>query len=163
MSISKERLQELFRYDPEIGRLIWIATKSNRAVAGTEAGGFNPGNGYRYVGVDGSRYLEHRLIWLAVHGVWPSLQIDHINGNKIDNRLENLREATPSQNQANWPIPKNNTSGFKGAARFRDKWRAAIQHKRKYIFIGLFDTPQAASAAYLAKAKELNGEYVRAA
>jgi hypothetical protein len=90
-------------------------------------------------------------------------QIDHANGITSDNRLCNLRLATASQNHANSRRARNNTSGYKGVSRFRDKWRANVTKDNRKIFLGLFDAPEAAHAAYCAAATELHGEFARAA
>lgn len=163
MAVTKDYLQKLFRYDPELGRLIWVVTKSNRTKAGTIAGTLSRVNGYRYVGIDGSHYLEHRLIWLFAHGAWPAHQIDHINCEKTDNSLANLREATPGQNLANSPVQKNNFSGFKGVSRSRKHWRARINFQGKFVYLGVFSTPEAAHAAYVDASQKLYGDFARAA
>ena len=99
------------------------------------------------------------MAWLYVHGKFPSDQIDHINLDKLDNRIVNLREATAAQNFANREAYTNNTSGFKGVRKKGRKWEARIGFNGKVLTIGSSDSPEQAHAAYVAKAKELFGEF----
>ena len=107
-------------------------------------------------------YLKaHRLAWFFVYGEWPQKQIDHINGNKSDNRISNLRLATASQNLSNKGITKSNTSGYKGVSfnRTKKKWMASIKVNKKSINLGYFLTPEEASEAYKAAAIKHHGEF----
>ena len=102
----------------------------------------------------------HRLIMDAPKG----MEVDHINGNPLDNRKSNLRICTRSENERNKGPLKNNTSGYKGVTRQsrinkNDKWRAQIRHNSKLIVIGLYEDKEEAARAYDKKAKELHGEY----
>jgi hypothetical protein len=108
-----------------------------------------------------SSVLMHRVIMDTPN----KMETDHINGDGLDNRRVNLRIATTSQNQANTGAPATNTSGFKGVSwRERDKkWRAQIRSNGVYWWLGLFDTPEAAHAAYVAASEVLHGEFARAA
>ncbi len=154
-NITAERVRELFNYDPETGFLTWRATTSNRVKVGDRAGCLRA-DGYWYIKVDGVMYGAHRVIWLLVYGAWPSDQTDHINGNRGDNRLGNLRECTVSENQQNVSVNKRNTSGTPGVFRDkrRSKWRACIHVKGERKHLGTFDHIEDAAAAYLAaKAK----------
>lgn len=114
---------------------------------------------------NGKQHQGHRLAWFYHYGKWPSMDIDHINGNPLDNRIANLREATESENGANSKLYTNNTSGIKGVtwiARER-KWRAAIQCRGRTICIGTFSDKERAAAAYREKAKILFGDFARPA
>ena len=93
--------------------------------------------------------MAHRLAWFYVYGAWPNGDLDHINGDKLDNRIANLREATRKQNMQNVRQHKHNTSGVKGVAWHsqRNKWRAYIFVDYRQIHLGLFDTKEAAAAA----------------
>ncbi len=106
-------------------------------------------------------YTTHRLIWLFVHGSWPKNHLDHINGIIIDNRIENLREATRSQNMGNQPIKRINTSGYRGVSwRKKDhKW----QVKFRGVYLGCFDDILEAAATYRAAYSAFYGEFARAA
>ncbi|MGH6866844.1 MAG: HNH endonuclease [Methyloceanibacter sp.] len=115
-------------YDPETGELTWKVDRAHNARAGQRAGACCFARrayrrGYRKVGIDGRQYLEH-VAWLIVNGDWPAEQIDHKNGDPLDNRLANLRLATHSENKRNSGPYRNNTSGYKGTSPKRRKWRA---------------------------------------
>jgi hypothetical protein len=97
--LTAERLRELLDYDPQTGNLIW-RQKAHGRPAG-EVAGCRTSRGYWRVGVDRVEYKAHRLVWLHVYGEWPSKQIDHINRNACDNRIENLRDVTASENLVN--------------------------------------------------------------
>lgn len=107
---------------------------------------------------------ETHHFWLHVHGVWPT-RLDHINRNRADNRLANLRPATQSENMANIGVPKHNTSGLKGASWDRQmrKWQAKIEVAGKQIHLGRFESREAAHKAYMAAARRQFGEFARAA
>jgi hypothetical protein len=115
--------------------------------------------GYTRVYVDGVQYQAHRVIWLMMTGAWPVNEMDHRNRDKGDNRFSNLREATHSQNIANYPRLANNRSGFRGVCRDRNAWRSQIGLNGKTKFLGFFATPEAAHAEYAKAAKLLFGEY----
>jgi hypothetical protein len=111
--------------------------------------------------VDGHTYHEHRLAWFYMKGVWPKGDIDHIKGDKSDNRITNLREATTSQNKANERIRVNNTSGYKGVTwhRKRRKWEAHIGVNGKGLTLGYFDSPERAFIAYMKAAWDHFGDF----
>lgn len=106
-------------------------------------------------------FLEHRVVWLITHNEWPKHHLDHINGDKSDNRLSNLREATPSQNGANSEISKNNSSGWKGVYRFGDNFRAQIHVNRETKYLGVFTNCREAALAYNYAAKEHFGAFAK--
>jgi hypothetical protein len=107
--------------------------------------------GYLVTKVRGRQYRVHRLAWLMVHGAWPEHEIDHINGVKTDNRLGNLRDVSPALNQHNKRLPQgNNSTGFLGVTRRNGRYAAQIERAGRQVQAGSFDTPQEASAAYLA-------------
>jgi hypothetical protein len=117
--------------------------------------------------VRGGRYGPKRLL-IRMHRVimnTPSeMKTDHIDGNGLNNRRTNLRVATNSENMRNRGAPTNNTSGFKGVSAVSNgKWSAKIKLKYKLYYIGSFDTPEAAHAAYVAASELLHGEFARAA
>ncbi|XXE86891.1 HNH endonuclease [Pseudomonas sp. D4-18] len=116
------------------------------------------GNGHLSVMIDRRSYMIHRLVWLYVHGSFPAGDIDHINGNKIDNRICNLRVATKSQNMMNSKIPSKNTTGFKNVSRNGSGYLVSIKSGDKRIskwFSTLLDAAQCASALR----EELHGKY----
>jgi hypothetical protein len=157
------RIQEVLAYIPETGVFIYKKDRTNDVKAGEIAGTINKTHGYRVICVFGKRYLAHRLAWLMTYGIWPKIDLDHINGDSLDNRINNLRLATEGQNLANSRIAKNNRSGVKGVCWRRDigKWSAQIRKDGKLKHIGLFATIDEAATAYEEKAKELFGEFAR--
>ena len=153
------RLRELLNYDPETGVFTWRVARKGR-FKGSVAGSTDS-NGYRTIRLDDVLYLEHRLAVLYMIGEWPKATVDHINGERADNRWTNLREATWSQNLANRSPNKNNTSGAKGVwwNKRRSKWTAAVTVDRKAIHLGYFLTVGSAEAAYKEAAKRYFGEF----
>lgn len=161
--ITVERLRELLTYDVETGVFRWRASRGGWG-AGRIAGRLNT-DGYRRVGIDGRQYPAHHLAWLYVHGVWPPTKLDHKSTDRDDNRLENLRPASTSQNGANAKRAAHNTTGFKGVSRVKANGRFAafIKVNGRSRRVGEFDTPEEAHAAYVAAAREAFGEFARAA
>jgi hypothetical protein len=159
--LTQEQLKELLHYDPETG--VFTARLTRGAVfKGVSVGGIQK-DGYIRIGISKKKYYAHRLAWFYVHGRWPSKQIDHINCQKIDNSIGNLREATASQNKINSPLYRNNTCGKKGAFFVSPgKWRALIGKDNSIIHLGYFDSADAAQAAYAAAASVHYGEFARA-
>lgn len=142
-----ERLRELLWYDPFSGQFRWMQSRGS-ITYGAVAGGTNA-NGYVQIQVDGENYYGHRLAWFWMHGVWPEL-IDHINGDKSDNKLVNLRIATTSQNTLNtWKPRSTNKSGFLGVSPRRNGFRAQIVVNGKNKYLGQYPTAELAQTAYL--------------
>jgi hypothetical protein len=159
--LTHEELTRLLDYDPETGVFRWKVVTSNRVTKGQVAGS-NDGKGHLLIRLNGTKYAAHRLAWFYVHKVWPHPEIDHINRVKDDNRIANLREATRNQNNRNVGIKRHNKSGFKGVCRHsqaKHKYQAQILVNGKKIYLGLFDTPEDAHAAYVAASEEHHGEY----
>lgn len=113
--ITQDRLKKLLVYDNDKGRFFWIEKtgRGKKASKNGEAGSVDA-HGYGQVRIDGKIYKEHRLVWFYVYGVWPLEQIDHINHNRRDNRIENLREVNCVENGKNRPIQRNNKTGCQG-------------------------------------------------
>lgn len=116
--LTVEELKNELRLDLETGDFYWLPSDLkkrgfNSRYAGTKAGYVAKSDGYVRIMLRGSRYLAHRLVWFYVHGYWPN-EIDHVNRIKHDNRLENLREVTTSENHRNMPKSPRNTSGITG-------------------------------------------------
>jgi hypothetical protein len=109
--------------------------------------------------VVGKHWQIGRLVWFYVTGTIPKLEVDHVNRNFLDNRIENLRLATRSQNAANRPAASNSKTGVKGVYPERNKWRAEVQVGGKKIVLGVFPTIAEASAAYRNAAIKYHGEF----
>ena len=157
---SQTRLMELLRYDAHLGALYWLVRPSNRVDMAKPAGTPDP-TGYWRIGIDGTRYLRHRIIYCYHYGDPGRLDIDHINGVPGDDRIENLRLATHAQNQRNRRRNINNKSGSRGVHWFdRDrKWRAEITFNGKTIHIGYYDDIEAATTARREAELRLFGQY----
>jgi len=169
---SKEVLEKLFYYDPEAGKLYWKISRGNQIKAGTEAGTIytHPdGRKYRRIFLQGKCYFVHRIIYHMMNGysLRQDQQIDHKNGDGLDNRLDNLRVCTNQQNSQNKCVPKNNTTGYKGVYFRKDnqKYYAYIRHNGKNIWLrnstgGIyFDTIEEAIKARKAAEEALNTEF----
>lgn len=159
MNVELKKLKEVLDYDQETGLFTW-KTKRWRTKAGDIAGTLST-KGYWQIKVFQKIYEAHRLAWYFVYGTWAKHELDHINCNKVDNRISNLRPATRTQNLANTRMKSFNKVGFKGVVLQNNKYAAQITHNYKSIRIGVFDTPEAAHKAYMVKAIELRGEYAR--
>ena len=178
--ITKETAESLLDYDKETGVFRWrrrgegmfadgkqSAKKSCAIWNGRYAGkiaGSPHSTGYWSITLFGKKYFAHRLAVLIVAGKWPDDETDHQNLNRMDNRWDNLRLATSSQNKANTEKRSDNTSGFKGVVwdKERKKWRAQIRKNNKMKNLGRFDTAKAAQEVYFAAARRLSGDFARA-
>lgn len=120
-------------------------------------------DGYTNIRIKGKNFLRHRLCWFLYHGKWPKGQIDHINTDKKDDRISNLREATQKENTRNMSIHKDNSTGYKGVSicNRTGKFRARINVNRKEVHLGRFDTAEEAYASYKTAAKLYFKEFAR--
>ena len=171
MSMEKKELtqSEVHRvlcYNPFSGNFMWripphpMARIKIGGIAGTTWRDPRNGRSYRRIRLYGRAYAAHRLAFLYIRGYWPPQEIDHKDRNGLNNRWLNLREATHSQNQANGSHYKNNKLGIKGVhRRTNGKYHAQIKFNNKKYHLGDFDTPEAASHAYIKAAKKYFGEF----
>jgi hypothetical protein len=149
--LQLSRLKEVLDYNPDNGAFTWI--QSSRGTGIGDTAGTVTDSGYLIISVDKKRYRAHRLAWLYMTGRFPETDIDHINGNRLDNRFDNLREVTRSENLQNRNKP-NASSGIIGVYRHRNKYTSRIGiDKTKSIYLGVFSTAEEARNAYL-KAKK---------
>lgn len=162
-ALTRSRLMEALTYCPATGVFRW------RISLHGHGGAIEPGDvagkccdGYRVIGIDGGRYLAHRLAWLYMTGEWPSAFVDHRSLDRSDNRWENLRLATHTQNQANKHCRSDSFIGLKGVRRCRGRWQARIKIDGIEKHLGTFDSPERAHAAYLRAAVHAFGEFARA-
>lgn len=150
------RLREVLRYDEAVGKFFWLVT-TRATRAGDEAGCVRA-HGYRSITVDGVPFYAHRLAWFWENGAWPSNWIDHKNGVRDDNRIDNLRDVTPSQNSHNTnKLGPNNTTGFRGVSRFLGKYISQIMVDGQREAIGMYGTIEEASEAYRKRYTEIFG------
>ena len=151
---NAEDLRNLLDYDPETGLLRWKPRPENKTgwdkhTAGKQAFTARNSSGYNIGAIYGSPYVAHRVIWVIVHGHWPSGQVDHINGVRDDNRIENLRDVSAAENHRNKAKSKNNTSGCVGVIWDASKcrWKARITVDYRTTNLGNFkDKADAMSA-----------------
>lgn len=159
--LTYDVLRQLLKYEPETGKLFWLRRPSamfkteasskrwHANFYGKEAFTAINSEGYRTGTIFERPYKAHRVIWALVYGQWPKGQIDHINGDRTDNLIANLRDVTVATNQRNAKMQTNNTSGVTGVswARRHRKWRAGVRVGDLTLHLGHFDTIEAASAA----------------
>lgn len=162
IEMTREILRENLRYDPDDGKFYWLKQRTGRAKVGMVAGCFDK-EGYRVIGMFGSLWFAHRLAWLDVHGCWPKLHIDHINGDKDDNRICNLREADTSQNGFNRKVSKNNSLGRKNIYSTYNgkKFVVALKIDGKQKVFGTFDDIETAELVAHAVREKYHGAFVR--
>lgn len=160
MSVKKlpnlELLEKLFFYDKKTGNVIRRISTSPNACVGDVLSCFCK-KGYRRVRINNKYYYVHRIVWKLFYKEEPPEIIDHINRNKSDNKIKNLRKATKEINQQNQDLPKNNTSGYRGVFKpkhLKGKYRAVIGVNGKYISLGVFGKKNEAIAARTAAEKK---------
>jgi hypothetical protein len=178
--LTVEEVRKFLRYDPDTGHFWWEAREYsefrgtphlqqrngkawNTRFAGTRAlTADSEGRGYLVGSINRTNVYAHRAAWMHYYGEMPTsgMYIDHINGNKSDNRIHNLRLVTPTQSQFNTPS-RGGRSGLKGAAwdNRRNKWAANMMQKGTLRFLGYFDTSEEAAARYAAEAERFQGEH----
>lgn len=174
---SPEIMRELLRYDPESGKLFWLPRDQswfecrrsystwNSRFAGREAFITERPDGYKIGRILGLNCRAHRAIWAIHYGAWPADQIDHINGNRADNRLSNLREANNAENQRNRGAQGNNTSGVKGVSwnKSNSRWQAHIKVSGRKYHLGYFGSIEDAATARASATPRMHGEFARVA
>lgn len=168
---SRDELLAIFDYDASTGVLVFkrrpvesrsdIAFNSKCAgkIAGTVTG--RPGNKYVHVGIRRSYYSAHRLVWKIMTGQEPPEFIDHKDGDRLNNRWDNLRESDNATNLHNSKLRSDNLSGVKGVSWHRNKWQACITVDGVQRRVGRFDTVEEAEAALRTERERLHGEFAR--
>lgn len=169
--LTQQQLKQLLAYNPETGVFTWLQRSDvrpqwNGRYAGKVAGYARQATGggwYWSIRIFDWPFHAASLAWLYMTGEWPPL-IDHRDGDGMNNRWANLRIADKAQNAANSKISSRNTSGYKGASLCKKtgKWRATIRRDGRQEWLGYYDTPEAAHAAYMAAAREVHGAFARA-
>ena len=158
--ITQERIRDLFTYSPIDGLFTRRKRTANMSKVGDIAGTVNS-KGYIVMKVDGKAYKAHRLAWLWWHGEWPKDQIDHINGDKQDNSIGNLRVVTNSENKQNVIKPQKNTKFARGVRHDASpgrikRYESRITVNGVRIFLGAFHTIDEAYNAYLSAKMRLH-------
>lgn len=146
-NLTQADVKAQFDYDAESG-ILFKKFKSGKQ----KPCGHKPVcNGYGRIGINGINYLTHRIIWLWYYGAWPKYEIDHIDRDRMNNRIENLEDADRNQNMHNQGIRKNNTTGYPGVSWREDcgKYRTKITNNRKQISIGYYRAAEEAFLAYM--------------
>ena len=159
-TLTIERLRAVLDYDPTSGRFTWKMKRGNKA-AGSSAG--SSGHGYRVFSIDGRNYRAARLAYLLMTGEWPPALVDHIDGDRANDRWANLRAATTAQNAAN-SKKRSDQPVLKGVSFHRKakRWSASIHVGGAKRHLGLFDTAEKAASAYAVAAQEFFGSFARA-
>lgn len=148
-SLTASRLRDLLDYDPETG----VFTRKR----GSGPVGTLYDTGYLKIRVDAHRYMAHRLAWLHVHGEWPDGVIDHINGNKLDNRMSNLRVVSIAENNQNIRSSRAfSRTGVLGVRVHGDRYAAQINSMGKTVHLGVFASASDAHAAYVSAKREIH-------
>jgi len=150
---TASQVRELLNYDPHTGLFTWKIGRPGTRL-GSLAGTLTK-DGYVMLSANGAKVFAHRAAWLLMHNTWPKAEIDHINGVRNDNRIENLRDVSPSVNQQNVRrARRDNKSGFLGVTRQKNLWTSQLTIRGKTLHLGLFRTPEEASEAYLKAKRE---------
>jgi len=162
MRSPPDSIRKFISYDPETGVFRWIISPNGQTKVGQIAGTISA-TGYRRIKFSRERYSAGPLAWWFVYGEWPQTQIDHQDRDRDNNKINNLRCATGSQNMQNGVARQHNNSGFKGVYfhKHKAKWCATIGVNYRHIFLGYYDKPEDAASAYDTAARELFGEFSR--
>lgn len=157
MEVTQELLHELFEYKD--GVLYWKVSRTPKIKIGDSAGTLYK-TGYLYTWIKNKQYRNHRLIFLMHHGFLPKY-IDHVDNNPLNNRIENLREATKSQNGYNQKLNKKNTSGIKGVCwcKTKKRWKVQIWVEGKNKHLGYYDSIEVAKQVVQEARLKYHGAY----
>lgn len=144
--IDHDELTKILHYNQETGVFTWKVKTCKKVIPNTVAGSFNS-HGYVQLKINKQFFYGHRLAWFFVYKEYPSLEIDHINGNPSDNRICNLRLANRHENNQNRIARSDSCSGIRGVFFRKDtkKWKAEIRVNKKLISLGCFDTKEKAA------------------
>lgn len=155
--ITQERLKQLIDYDCENGEFHWKVSRGC-SHAGKKLHSVDS-SGYLQSKIDGRYYLLHRLAWLYVHGYYPSKCIDHINRNRLDNRICNLRVATNAENCRNSGKRKDNTSGITGVSYTNGKWRVRVMVNKTTLYLGNYKDIELAELIAIEAKNKFHGPF----
>lgn len=181
--LTVEDLHGLLRCDPEAGRLFWRERETRRiecefkgmrrvvfanahfnaAFANKETALCLNSRGYRFLGINGWSYTAHRVVWAMSTGDWPAMQVDHVNGDRTDNRIENLRLASARENSVNKKKKQSATSNYFGVYFRHDTnvFSAQIKDHGKRLHLGCFKSEEDAARAFDRAAMRIHGEFAK--
>lgn len=156
--MSIQAMKQALSYNAKTGIFTWVVSQSNPVAPGTVAGS-KKRNGYIEIQFHGRMHKAHRVAWMFVHGeLPPNLEVDHIDGNRSNNCINNLRVGNHSLNQQNkHSARKDSSTGFLGVSKNGSGWRAEIRVGGKKKNLGTYPTPEVAHEAYL-HAKRIHHE-----
>lgn len=157
MALTAEKLRSVLSYEPNTGIFTWSAQVSRNVKPGTQIDPMRNHGHYVQAQIDGTLYYTHRLAWLYTHGAWPLGMIDHIDGNKTNNSIANLRDVNTSKNGQNQrKAMSHNKCGVLGVGVVGSRFRALINDSGKQLYLGTFDTPEEAHETYLTAKRKLH-------
>lgn len=154
--------KEYLKYNSDNGNFTWIKPTSKRVCIGTKAGTLDK-DGYCVIKFNYKLYRAHRLAWFYMYDVWPSQQIDHIDGNKLNNSITNLRDVNSQTNMENIKnVGRSNTSGMLGVSfhKHKKKYMANIKVNKKTMYLGSFNKAEDAQSAYLKYKQQYHAGYI---
>jgi hypothetical protein len=162
IDLTAQRLREVVVYDELTGEFRWRGYRSGLSTYAKPVGWVNPDKGRRIVRIDGHTYRASRLAWLYVFGVWPSHEVDHIDGNKLNDAIANLRDVPRLLNEHNKKKANRRKRGgsMRGATVYGDRWQAIIRAEGTVHRLGVFASEQQAHAAYMAAKRRLHAGFV---
>ncbi len=160
--IKSYEVREWLDYEPKTGVFRWRRKPKRWSINVGDVAGFDQKTGHRAITIQGRSYYAHRLAWLWMTGEWPAGQIDHRDLNPANNRWENLREATHSQNNMNHRVRRDSATGLKGVVAHRGRFLARITADKRTRHLGTFRTAAEAHAAYRAAVETVHGQFGRA-
>lgn len=160
--IEVDELRRRIHYDPQTGLMVWKIKVAVRSNAGDLALNYVNKRGYKTGSIMNKNYQAHRVAWAIYYGNWPEGEIDHINGDPSDNRIDNLRLATRAENCRNTKIHSNNSCGLKGVYWHKVSlaWHATI-YANERIYLGSFSTKEEAHEAYCKASEKYHGQFGR--
>jgi hypothetical protein len=158
--ITQQELHDVLEYNKDTGNFVWKVTVNYNSIKGSIAG-TSDNLGYIAIKIKGKRYLAHRLVWIYVYGTLPNSVLDHVNGIPYDNRLDNLRLATASENCRNCKTRIDNTTGIKnvGWSKAYEKYVVRVKINNKSKHIGYFENIEDANKAAIEAREKYHGEF----
>lgn len=154
--LTAARLREVLQYNPESGHFTRLIRIGSGGAAGSTAGSRNR-SGYLIIPIDGVSYYAHRLAWFYMHNEWPAGDVDHMDGNRTNNRAANLRSVNRRMNLENQRVAKSHSAtGILGVFMVNGSWVSQIRVKGRTKYLGAFKSPDEAQAVYIAAKRQLH-------